>query len=329
MIPVPDLPYAASGLDRGGSRRADERWIAGLLAEPATAIIPMWRDSCLTGRAGQVLRYAPEEAARLAACGQPVFLGVRAEGAVFAADLSGLEQAAALSVVGATATADIRALFAGLSGPDAAALAYAKGLLRWHREQRFCGACGGTTQARHGGHHRSCESCGRLLFPRIEPAVITLVTAPAKPGREDRCLLARHRGAKPGSFATLAGFVEIGESFEEAVRREVGEETGVTVSDVSYRGSQPWPFPSGIMIGFRARALTEAIDVDGDELEEARWFTRDQVRAANAGQRHDSIEHYLIQGWLSERDQLPATGQAGCEPAAQNIPARAPRHPGH
>jgi NAD+ diphosphatase len=132
--------------------------------------------------------------------------------------------------------------------------------------------------------------------------VITLVTTSPELGREDRCLLARHRGAKPGSFATLAGFVEIGESFEDAVRREVAEETGVAVGEVSHLGSQPWPFPSGIMIGFRSRALTEAIDVDGDELEEARWFTRDQARAANVGQRHDSIEHYLIEGWLSGSD---------------------------
>lgn len=302
MVRVPGLPYTDSGLDRGGSRRADERWISGLLTGQATVIIPMWQDSCLVDSAGHVLRCAPQPAL-LAACGQQVFLGVRGEGAVFAADLSALDEPGALSAAGAAATADIRALFAGLSGPDAAALAYAKGMLRWHREQAFCGACGGTTRVSHGGHQRSCEGCGRLLFPRIEPAVITLVTAPPGPGREDRCLLARHRGAKPGSFATLAGFVEIGESFEDAVRREVAEETSVTVGEVSYLGSQPWPFPSGIMIGFRAQALTEAIDVDGDELEEARWFTRDQARAANVGQRHDSIEHYLIADWLSEGDE--------------------------
>ncbi len=142
MVAVPQLPYADSGLDRGGPRRADERWISGLLAGEATVIIPMWRDSCLIDSAGRVRRCAPDTAGLLAACGQPVFLGVRAEGAVFAADLSGLD----------------------------------------------------------------------------EPA-------------------------------TLAGFVEIGESFEDTVRREVAEETGVTVGEVGYRGSQPWPFPSGIMVG--------------------------------------------------------------------------------
>lgn len=299
---MPELPYAASGLDRGGPRRGDERWIAGLLGEPDTEIIPMWRDSCLAQGTEPVRRAAPLAADLIAAAGTPVFLGVRAEGALFAADLSELDEPAAVLLAGADATADIRALFGGLSGPDAAALGYAKGMLRWHREQRFCGACGGPTRAGHGGHQRSCERCGRLLFPRIEPAVITLVTAPPEPGRADRCLLARHRGAKPGSFATLAGFVEIGESFEDAVRREVAEEAGVPVGEVRYAGSQPWPFPSGIMVGFRARALSDAIEVDGDELVAARWFTRAEARAANVGQRHDSIEHFLIEGWLSEGD---------------------------
>jgi NAD+ diphosphatase len=151
---------------------------------------------------------------------------------------------------GAVATADMRALFPGLRADAAAELAYARGLLHWHREQRFCGACGGVAGSREGGHLRVCRDCGKLLFPRIEPAVITLATF------ADRCLLGRHRGAGPGAFATLAGFVEIGESLEEAVRREVGEEAGVKVGEVTYRGSQPWPFPGGVMIGFRAVALS-------------------------------------------------------------------------
>jgi NAD+ diphosphatase len=125
VVGVPKLPYSDSGLNRGGSRRADERWVTGLLAEPTTVIIPMWRDSCLTDGAGPVQRCAQEASGLLAACGQRVFLGVRAEGAVFAADLSELDEPAAWSAAGAAATADIRALFASLSGPDAAALAYA------------------------------------------------------------------------------------------------------------------------------------------------------------------------------------------------------------
>ena len=276
-------------------------------------IIPMWRDSCLADTGGPVRLAAADAAGLLAAARDIVFLGVDggavsgsgsstgSGAAVFAADLSALDEPAAVALGGAPA-ADIRALFAGLSGPDAAALAYAKGILRWHREQRFCGTCGGATQSAFGGHQRSCAGCGRLLFPRIEPAVITLVAAPSRPGQPARGLLARHRGAKPGSYATLAGFVEIGESLEDAVRREVAEEAGVTVGPVRYAGSQPWPFPSGIMIGFRAQALSDEISVDHDELEEARWFTRDEMRAAGAGQRHDSIEHYLIEGWLSEED---------------------------
>jgi NAD+ diphosphatase len=122
------------------------------------------------------------------------------------------------------------------------------------------------------------------------------------PGQPDRCLLARDRKSAAGSFATLAGFVETGESLEEAVRREVAEEAGVKVGAVTYQGSQPWPFPSGIMIGFRAQALSEEITVDGDELVEAGWFTRAELsdELARPHRKPDSIESYLIQSWLHE-----------------------------
>ena len=135
--------------------------------------------------------------------------------------------------------------------------------------------------------------CGKLLFPRIEPAVIVLVEAPGAPRR---CLLGRHQGAAAGVYATLAGFVEIGESLEDAVRREVAEEAGVQVGAVTYQASQAWPFPAGLMVGFRARAISAAIAADHHELAEARWFTRDELceQAAGSGPRslfnQDSIE---------------------------------------
>jgi NAD+ diphosphatase len=153
---------------------------------------------------------------------EAVFLGMDGDGGVFAADLSELGEAEALTVAGASATADVRAMFDTLTADEAAILAYARGLVHWHRRQRFCGTCGGRTDSRNGGHARACPPCDRLLFPRIEPAVIVLVESAG------RCLLGRHNGQGEGVYSTLAGFVEVGESLEEAVRREVLEEDRCT-----------------------------------------------------------------------------------------------------
>jgi ADP-ribose pyrophosphatase YjhB (NUDIX family) len=161
-----------------------------------------------------------------------------------------------------------------------------------------------------GGHVRKCQgaNCGKLLFPRIEPAVICLVENQGSPRK---CLLGRPKGAAEGVYATLAGFAEIGESLEDAVRREIREEAGVGLERVVYQASQPWPFPAGLMVGFRAVAITEATNVDLQELEEARWFTReelieklaqDDARRKDKSKFRDSIERYLIESWLREPD---------------------------
>jgi NAD+ diphosphatase len=280
------------------------QWVENQLARPGTVIIPLWRDQCLIldGCQVQLATASAEAEAVLTQAPEPVFLGLSGAIAVFAADLSELDGDEAVSLAGADAVADVRVLFPVLSAEDAALLAYARGILRWNREQQFCGACGNQTQGGAGGHQRACPGCERLHFPRIEPAIIVLVEAPPVPGEPDRCLRARHRKSATGSFSTLAGFLETGESLEEAVRREVAEEAGVKVGAVTYQGSQPWPFPSGIMIGFRAQALSEEITVDGDEILEARWFTRAEVSAelSDPDRKPDSIESYLIQSWLHE-----------------------------
>ncbi|MGO1053326.1 NAD(+) diphosphatase [Crossiella sp. CA198] len=231
-----------------------------------------------------------------------VFLALDGDCGRFAVDLSDVDEAEALRLSGAESAVDVRALFPVLSATESSLLAYAKGILHWHRGQRFCGACGHGTEVREGGHLRVCGAvgCGRLLFPRIEPAVIVLVTAPDAPRR---CLLGRHRGAAEGAFSTLAGFVEIGESLEDAVRREVAEEAGVAVGPVRYLASQAWPFPAGLMVGFQATAVDAAIAVDEQELIEARWFTAAEIRARVAADpaafRVDSIGHHLIADWLA------------------------------
>jgi NAD+ diphosphatase len=240
----------------------------------------------------------------LAAADDPVFLGVDAGSAFFAADLSALDQPGAVGLAGAHAVMDIRVLVSLVTPAEAGVFAYARGIAHWHRNQRFCGSCGGPADTREAGHHRVCRECGTLLFPRIEPAVIVLVELPGAPAR---CLLGRHAESGPGHFSTLAGFVEIGESLEDAVRREVAEEAGVAVGRVTYQASQSWPFPAGLMIGFTAEALGDTIRADGREVLEARWFTAAELRtriadpAVGGPYRVDSIERFLIESWLDHQ----------------------------
>ncbi|MFI7578141.1 NAD(+) diphosphatase [Micromonospora sp. NPDC049497] len=299
------LAYGGGRLDRAGALRTDPARIEGLLADPATAVLPLWRDHCLVDSDGPVRLTGHRASLVRAASGETVFLGLDGDAAVFAVDLSALTEQSAVEMAGAARAVDVRALVGRLDTDDAAVQAYARGLLHWHRQQRYCGTCGAPAVAGGGGHVRTCTGgeCGRLLFPRIEPAVIVLVEAPGSPGR---CLLARHAGASEDAWSTLAGFVEVGESMEDAVRREMAEEAGVTVTDVTYQGSQAWPFPAGLMVGFRATATSEEVRVDGEELLAARWFTRAELRERVASGRTlgrvDAIDHHLLGTWLAEGD---------------------------
>lgn len=311
------LAYGGGRLDRAGALRTDPARLEELLAHPGATVLPLWRDRCLVDGDGPVRLTGDRATLVRSAAGETIFLGldddraifgdamVDGERAVFAVDLSVLTERAAVEMAGAARTVDVRALVGRLDPTDAAAQAYARGVLHWHRQQRFCGTCGAPAVIDGGGHARSCTGgeCGRLLFPRIEPAVIVLVEAPGAPGR---CLLARHSGAAADAWSTLAGFVEVGESLEDAVRREMAEEAGVTVTDVTYQGSQAWPFPAGLMVGFRATATTEEVRVDGEELLAARWFTRGELRERLANGRPlgrvDAIDHHLLHRWLADGD---------------------------
>jgi len=302
------LTYTGGWLDRAGGRRADAIWLEELVNSPGATVLPFWRDQCLVSGDPPVPVTLP------AARGDgAVFLGLDADGhGVFATDLSGMEAEQAAELAGADRAVDVRMIVGTLSPAAAATAGYGRGLLHWHRNQRFCGACGAATESAWGGHHRVCgnEACGRLHFPKIEPAVIMTVQTQREP---ERILLARHRGSSAGRYSALAGFVEVGESLEDAVRREVAEETGVQVGEVSYVASQAWPFPAGLMIGFRATAITEDITVDGEEVLEARWFTRRELAeyaADNPLGRPDSIDRHLLCTWLGDGDNLEpdATG---------------------
>ncbi|MBE1487715.1 NAD(+) diphosphatase [Plantactinospora soyae] len=296
-------PYAGGALDRAGQLRRDPEALRVLVDRDDVEIIPLWRDRCLVTD-DAVARLGGADRHRLpAGVGDPVFLGLHAGRPVFAVDLSELSETEALGAIGADRTVDVRKLVHRLDPAGAAVLGYARGLCHWHRNQRFCGTCGTRTRPVEGGAARACAGCHLPLFPRISPAVIMLVELPGTPSR---CLLARHAGADEDSFALLAGFVEIGESLEDAVRREVAEEAGVVVDSVRYFASQPWPFPAGLMVGFVARAASEATSVDGEELLETRWFSRADLRTRRGARGRlgnpDSIDRLMLESWLDAGD---------------------------
>ncbi len=303
--------YTGSPLDRAGARRDDPAWIAARLADPASLFVPVWRSRTLVQGEDrpQAVFLTGEAAAAVRMAGGPwALLGVQggalqAEQAVFAVDVSAVDDPLPLLPDGMGRFEDLRQLAGGLAAHDAAILAHARGLMHWRVRHRFCGVCGAACEPRSAGHTMACTGCGAQHFPRTDPAVIMLVH------RGDRVLLG-HSQRFPNStmYSTLAGFVEPGESLEEAVAREVLEESGVRVGAVRYHSSQPWPFPASIMLGFYGEGLSDAITIQAEELRDARWFTRAELRdpAAHGFQlpRRDSIARRLIEDWM---DHGPAS----------------------
>jgi NAD+ diphosphatase len=286
--------FAGGGLDRMGPRRTDESWLAQQRADPAARAVIATRDGVLVDAdwapAAVGLAELPDDA-------ETVLLGVADGGAaVFGAD-PGPERGAALrpeaSLVGLRDVAAMSAL------ADANVLAHATGLLNWHRRHRFCSNCGHPTQSGEAGYVRSCPNCGAQHHPRTDPVVITLVHD------GDRVLLGRNANWPERRFSCLAGFVEPGESLEEAVAREVGEEAGIRVSDVRYVSSQPWPFPASLMLGFEATYAGGDPYPHDRELQAVGWFTRDELRRAAAGDGDIgippplAIARRLMDGWLA------------------------------
>ena len=303
------IAYTGGRLDRAGASRKDAAWVAARLADPAARVVASWRDRVLVAE-DVAVRLAPEALRDLGASDAAdwVLLGLDDAAPLFCAEVAA-ELAPALAAAVGCEFVELRAATPALRADEAALLAYARGMLIWHRRNRHCGVCGAPTASEHAGHMRKCTSCGTETYPRTDPAVIMLVERRV-PNEPPACLLAHHGRLAPGMFSTLAGFVEPGESLEEAVAREVLEETAVRVSSVRYVASQPWPFPASIMLGFRAEAESFDITVDADELTEARWFTADELRAAGEWgdpdaafklPRRDSIARRLVEGWLAEQ----------------------------
>jgi NAD+ diphosphatase len=297
--------YAAGGLDRVGHLRKDAAWLAARLGDETARFVPVWRAQNLVRDSAEgpqpILLTAVQVAAALAAAPEVALLGIEDGRAHFAVDLSAVEapfDTLALDPADLKFR-DLRAFGPMLSPGEGALLAYAKGLTHWHSRHRFCGVCGHPTVSAEAGHVRRCtnESCATSHFPRTDPAVIMLVTD------GDNCLLGRQKIWPPGMFSTLAGFVEPGESLEAAVAREVFEESGIEIEAATYHSSQPWPFPASIMLGFWATAKTREIHVDGLELEQARWVSRQFLLTHRDDEsfrmpRKDSIARRLIEDWL-------------------------------
>lgn len=300
-----DLQYAGAAMDRAHPRRDDSEWLEHALRHPETRFVPVWRERSLVVDGPAAARLRAEHMPEVS---NHVFLGLEQGAARFAADLSAWDADAVEALTEEARLADLRAVGPTLSYPDATLLAYARGMAIWHRTHRHCGSCGSESESRRGGHVRVCTGpeCGRMLFPRTDPAVIMLVEHPDT--SRPRCLLGRPKTFAEGMYSTLAGFVEPGESLEQAVAREVFEESSVELDQVRYIASQPWPFPSSIMIGFHARARTTTIRLEDDELEDARWFTPEELRQAGEwGEtdglclpRPDSIARFLIEHWLRQ-----------------------------
>ena len=283
-----DIALSVRSHERVGERRVDEEWLAQAWVDPATRIVPLAVTRVPVSEPGDAVRW--QTADRLPRDGLRLFLGMHEDAPHFALVLG--EQ------TDEDRWATLREVVHTVREPDAGFLVHAVALAEWHASHHFCPRCGGRLRSTNAGHVLVCDQCGRQQFPRSDPAVIMMVTDETG----DRALLGRQAAWPQGRFSTLAGFVDPGESLEEAVVREVMEEVGIEVTDVTYFGNQPWPFPQSLMVGFFARATTTEIRVDQDEIEDARWFTREEMRR----QAEDgslvlpggiSISRSLVEAW--------------------------------
>nr|TFG54213.1 MAG: NAD(+) diphosphatase [Hyphomicrobiales bacterium] len=305
------LVFTSNPLDRASEMRSDANWLGAKRAEPQARFLLFWKlQPLLLGpEAEEATEFYLVDGASLQrvndAATQEVFLGLDGESPYFAADISVLEYPIATlktdSRYRESHFRDARAALEVLPIGQTAILGQAKALLDWHARHRFCSVCGSATISLDGGYRRECPSCKAGHFPRTDPAAIMLVID------GDRCLLARNkRFGVAHNHSALAGFVEPGESIEECVRREVFEEVGIRVGNVLYVASQPWPFPSSMMIGCFAEAISDKIQVDGSEIVSARWFEKETVKKMLAGSEIDgvrlprpiAIAFHLIKAWV-------------------------------
>lgn len=301
--------FAGNPLDRAGDLRNDPDWLAGREADPEAIALVLWEGRPLIEdhADGPRLAWLSLKHARDMVPDRDIFLGLWKQAPVFAVEFEGSIDPATGPVAGLGAFHEMREAAALLSEADAAMAGVCKSLFDWRRRHGFCAACGKATDQASGGWRRVCPACGVEHFPRVDPVVIMLPVY--KGGAEPRCLLGRQAVWPEGRMSALAGFMEPGESIEEACAREVMEEAGLTVSDVTYHSSQPWPFPAQLMIGLIAEVTTDEAAPDQTELEAVAWLTRAEARAVLAG-THGAIHapppfaiaRRLLETWALAQD---------------------------
>ncbi|MHA1567423.1 MAG: NAD(+) diphosphatase [Alphaproteobacteria bacterium] len=295
--------YTNKTLDRAAHRREDQDWLRERLAHADSRLVPVWGTQNFVTMGDDPQPALLDMAMLDALAGEPkdaLLLGVAEETAYFALDISHIEEPDDLMELAAVGRfEDLRSVGPLLAPEQGSLMAYARAMVTWHQRHNFCGVCGHDTEVISAGHSRKCrnETCEAAHFPRTDPAVIMLVHD------GDRIILGRNPRIPAGMYSVLAGFVEPGESLEDTVRREVLEEVGVTVEDVRYHSSQPWPFPCSLMVGFTARATSFDVQPDPAELDDAGWYSRADLRASPENEsfrlpRRDSIARRLIEDWL-------------------------------
>jgi NAD+ diphosphatase len=298
------LGYVGSKLDRVSEQRSNAELIAKTTSHPRAGFHVLAGENVLLAKRGELFDaiLSPEEAQAFGEPLQTVLVGLDGEAARTGISIP-LEAAERAKASGKFTLIDLRSIAVqGLANEHLPALAVAKAVLVWHARHRFCSNCGTETKSVEAGWRRDCPNCGIHHFPRTDPCVIMLVID------GERCLLGRSPRFLPNMWSCLAGFVEPGESFEEAVRRETLEESGIEIGRVSYFGSQPWPFPMSVMIGFHAEARSTELKIDWNELEGARWVERDEVKLMLAGKHPDglftppsvAIAHHLIRAFAEK-----------------------------
>jgi|SRR5580692_6847830 NAD+ diphosphatase len=304
------IPFTGNPLDRASARRGDAEFLRARAVDAGSLVLPMWRlqpfilgpENAEPPLDAGFLR--PGLAETLAAPDAPcIFLGLEGERAVFALDISAARDPAKEGpLAGLGHFSDMRGAAMLMGDRDIAILGTAKALIDWHERHGFCPKCGARTTLADGGWKRVCAACKTEHFPRTDPVAIMLAT------HGDACLVGRGRHFPPGMFSALAGFIEPGETIEEAVRRELMEEAGVVTGAVTYYTTQPWPFPSSLMIGCFAEVEGRDLTLDKTEIVEAAWLERDKARALiNGGQGKGvwlppriAIAHHLIRAWVEK-----------------------------